>query len=114
MTRMLLSVMLGLLCVGTLHAQIRYVPSNAPAPQVVEPDPPPPPITPPPAESSGIDSFITGLLLIALLAFVIVMFGVAARFWVRYSPIADVQKLAMSDPWTRAYLESRNTDDDAR
>jgi hypothetical protein len=113
MTRILLSVMLGVLCVGTLHGQFRSLPSNAPSPQEQEPDAPPPPVAPPPAETSGIDSFITGLLMIALVAFVVVMFGVAARFWVRYSPITDVQKLAMSDPWTRAYLEQRNANDDS-
>ena len=113
MTRILLSVMLCVLCAGTALGQLRSPRSEPLSPQELIADPPPSPIVPPPAESSGIDSFITGLLFISIIAFVIVMFAVAARFWVRYSPATDLQKLAMNDPWTRAYLEQRNTDDDS-
>jgi hypothetical protein len=113
MTRILLSVMLGMLCVSPIHAQGRRFRSEAPAPVEVEPEAPPPPVVAPPPEPSGVDSFITTLLMLSIVAFVIVAFGLAARFWVRYSPATDVQKLAMSDPWTRAYLEQRNSDDDS-
>jgi hypothetical protein len=113
MTRILLSVMLCMLCAGLAFGQLRSPRSEPPPAQELIPDPPPRPIVPPPAEPSGIDSFITGLLFISIVAFVIVMFAVAARFWVRYSPTTDLQKLAMSDPWTRAYLEQRDVDDDS-
>jgi hypothetical protein len=112
MTRILLSVILCLLCAGSALGQLKS-PRAAPSPpQEFIPDPPPPPIVPPPAESSGIDFFVTGLLFVSVVAFVIVMFAVAARFWVRYSPTTDLQKLAMSDPWTRAYLEQKEDEDD--
>jgi hypothetical protein len=114
MTRFILSVMLCLLCVATLHGQSRY--RRVEPPPVVEeltPEPPPQPIIAPPPESSGIDSFVTGLLVLSLLAFIVVAFGMAVRFWVRYSPVADVRQLAMNDPWTRAYLEQRNAEDDS-
>jgi hypothetical protein len=113
MTRFLLSLMLCVLCVGTALGQLRAPRSEPPPPQDLILDPSPAPIVPAPTESSGIDSFITGLLFISIVAFVIVMFAVAARFWVRYSPTTDLQKLAMSDPWTRAYLEQKDVDEDS-
>ena len=113
MTRNLLSVMLGLICVVPIYAQRGPLRSEAPVPIVVEPDAPPPPVPTPPSEPSSVDTFITTLLILSIVAFVIVAFGVAARFWVRYSPATDVQKLAMNDPWTRAYLEQRNAEEDS-
>jgi hypothetical protein len=113
MSRILLSVMLCLLCAATIHAQIRPLRGAPPPQEELNPEPPPPPIVAPPSEPSGVDSFITGLLFLSIIAFMIVMFAVAARFWVRYSPTTDLEKLAMSDPWTRAYLEQQNADDDS-
>jgi hypothetical protein len=113
MSRILLSLMLCVLCVGTALGQLRSPRSEPPPPQELIPDPAPAPTDPAPAESSGIDSFITGLLVVSIVAFMVVMFAVAARFWVRYSPTTDLQKLAMSDPWIRAYLEQRDADDDS-